>query len=322
MPFKTYTYKTFGSDQPILADVHYGDNAQAKRQAIALTIHAGGFVLGKRDTIAPQWIKALTDRDFVVVSIDYRLCPQISLYDGPIQDTRDAYQWCRGRLPDIVKSDVGVELDGNRIVALGWSAGGHLSMMLGLEKEKPCAILNCYGPLFFRDPSYRKPVNQIMSLIPEGPLNFDEDFMNKIHDEPVLTSAGAVKIDASEKLEIDFSYPRNAWHFGHVSRGTWMKAMGIEGHEEMVDPALRLDKDFPPTFFLWGEEDQVVDVRLAEAAYEKLRASGVDTELVIAKGMGHAFGAGLVEGTEGYEKFVVLPVEFLKSYVDKAGLKS
>jgi hypothetical protein len=34
MPTKTYTYKTFGADQPILADVHYSDNAEEKQQAI------------------------------------------------------------------------------------------------------------------------------------------------------------------------------------------------------------------------------------------------------------------------------------------------
>lgn len=337
MPFKTYTYKTFGAGQSILADVHYGGNTESKSQAIgtkfpillnrntygpqiAFTIHAGGFTMGKRDAIAPHWINALTDRDFVVVSIDYRLCPQVSLLEGPIQDTRDAYHWCRDCLPDILKSDpdVGVVVDRDRIVALGWSAGGHLSMMLGgLEEEKPRAILNCYGPLFFRDPSYRKPVNKIMPLIPEGALDFDEDFMNKVYDEPVLTSFVGLATNASGKMQIDFSQPRNAWSFGNISRGTWITAMRIDGHEGLVDPAVHLNKDFPPTCFLFGEEDELVPLRLAKDAYDKLRTCGVDTELIVAKGMGHAFGAGLVEGTEGYEKYVIKPIEFLKRYVDK-----
>ncbi|RFU25556.1 hypothetical protein B7463_g10773, partial [Scytalidium lignicola] len=299
MPFKTYTYKTFGASQSVLADVHYNDNAKANRQAVALTIHAGGFVMGKRDNIAPHWIKELTNRDFIVVTIDYRLCPQVSVYDGPIRDTQDAYHWCRDRLPAI----------------LIW---GHLSMMLGLEEEKPCAILNGYGPLFLRDPSYRKPAKNIMPMIPEGSLDFDEDLMNKVYDEPVLTYYNPVVTNASGKLEIDFSKPRNAWHFGHLSHGTWIKAVGIEGYEDLVDPALHLDKDFPPTFFLWGEKDELVDVRLAHDAYKKLSRCGVDTELTVADGMGHAFGSSFVEGTEEYEKFVVKPVEFLKKYADKA----
>jgi acetyl esterase/lipase len=275
--------------------------------------------MGKRDTIAPHWIKALTDRDFIVVSIDYRLSPQVSLYDGPIQDTKDAYYWCRTRLPEILKGDAGIEIDPHRIVALGWSAGGHLSMMLGLEKEKPCAVLNCYGPLYFHDPSYRKPVNKIMALIPEGPLEFNEAFMDKVHEEPVLTfTDSTITITPSTgRPEVDFSQPRNAWSFGNISRGTWIKAIGIEGQEGLVDPALHLDHDFPPTCFLWGEKDEVVDVRLARDAHKELKELGVETEIIVAEGFGHAFGAGLTEGTQGYEDFVVRPVEFLRKHAEK-----
>jgi acetyl esterase/lipase len=269
--------------------------------------------MGKRDAIAPHWIKALIAQAFTVVSIDHRLCPQVSLSEGPIQDTRDAYHWCRNTLPALLNTDAGLDVDAKRIVALGWSAGGHLSTMLGLEEPKPRAVLNCYGALYFHDPSYRKPVNKIMSLIPPGPLHFPEAFMNKIYEEPVLTCTENAIIfnPATGAPEIDFSQPRNAWSFGHISRGTWIDAIGITGHEEKVDPALYFDSEFPPTMFLWGAEDEVVPVELARRAYEELRELGVETEIVVAEGFGHAFGAGLVEGTRGHEEFVMKPVEFL-----------
>jgi acetyl esterase/lipase len=282
--------------------------------------------MGKRTDIASHWIKALTDRDFVVVSIDYRLCPQVSLHEGPVQDTRDAYHWCRKQLPDILKDDIGVELDSSRIVALGWSAGGHLSMMLGHESAKPCAILNCYGPLDFADQAYRQPVTRIMSLIPEGPLHFDENFMQKVYDDKhVLTYTEAADVittnSATGKPEIDFSRSRNAWWFGNMSRGTWIEALHLEAKDfPKVDPALNLTADFPPTFFLWGEQDEVCPSHLAQKAHQKLKALGVETEIVLAEGYGHAFGAGLVEGTSEFERFVVKPLEFLASHAHRRKL--
>lgn len=284
----------------------------------ALAIHAGGFVMGKRDQISPHWIEELHDRDFVVVSIDHRMCPQVTLWDGPIQDTRDAYHWCRNKLPEILKTEAGLDIDGSRIVALGWSAGGHLSMMMGGETEKPCAILNCYGPLYFKDPSYRKPVNKIMPGL-EGKLEFDPEFTKKVFDEPVQTfTENIIIINAKGQPEINFSEPRNAWHFENIHRGVFMKALGLEGNEDKIDPALLIDKDFPPICFEWGDEDEICDVRLARDAYEKLKGLGVDTELVVAKGYGHAFGPGLVKGTEDYQKLVIEPLDFLKKHADKA----
>lgn len=273
--------------------------------------------------IAPHWITELIKRDFVVVSIDYRLCPQISVLDGPIKDTRDAYHWCREQLPAILSRDAGVTVNENRIVALGWSAGGHLSMMLGgNEEKKPCAIMNAYGPLSFQDTPHRPgKAGKIMPppmITTEQSLDFDDDFMNKIFDEPVVTSAVPVKMNAEGQPTLDFSQPRAAWHFGHLGRGDWLEVMGLDGKVEGVDPAVYLGKDYPPTFFLWGEDDVLVDVKSAKDACDKLRACGVDSEITIAEGMGHAFGAGLVEGTEEYEKFVVRPIEFLSRYVDKA----
>lgn len=274
--------------------------------------------MGKRDNIAPVWTKALMDRGFVVVSIDYRLVPQVSLLEGPITDARDAYHWCRNDLPTILTKDASLNVDSTQIVALGWSAGGHLAMMLGAEKEKPLAILNCYGPLNFDHLSFSKSVNKIMPLIPAGPLKFDEALMNKVYDEPVLTFTENTIITnpATGKLEIDFSQPRNAWSFGNISRGTWVEAMGIKGQEELVDPARQLSKDFPPTMFLWGEHDEILPAELAEMAYEELKTLGVETEITVAKGFGHAFGAGLVEGTEEHENYVIKPADFLAKHVD------
>jgi hypothetical protein len=65
----------------------------------------------------------------VVVVPDYRLCPQVSLYDGPITDARSCLAWTRNHLPHALE-DVGVKADPTHIAAFGHSAGATLALHL------------------------------------------------------------------------------------------------------------------------------------------------------------------------------------------------
>jgi acetyl esterase/lipase len=64
------------------------------------------------------------------VLADYRLCPQVTLYEGPIQDARDAFRWTKTTLPDLIRNEVGITLDPSRVVAFGQSSGGTLALHL------------------------------------------------------------------------------------------------------------------------------------------------------------------------------------------------
>lgn len=77
----------------------------------------------------PQ-IEYLVRNGFVVVSVDHRLCPNVSWSEGPRGDTRDAYHWCRTHLPDLLERDFGITVDGSRVVAFGHSSGAHLALLL------------------------------------------------------------------------------------------------------------------------------------------------------------------------------------------------
>ncbi len=79
--------------------------------------------------VSSQQIEDLTAAGFVVVSLDYSLCPQVSLYNGPFQDARDSYYWCKGNLPSLLATE-GVKADATKVVAVGYSAGGTLALSL------------------------------------------------------------------------------------------------------------------------------------------------------------------------------------------------
>lgn len=106
-----------------------------------------------RRAIRPKQTDHLLANGFLPVSLDYRLCPEVNLIDGPIADVLDAYRWARTRLPWIA-SQRGYVVDAGKIVVVGWSTGGHLAMSLGWTAEEaglqpPAAVLSFYAPYDF-----------------------------------------------------------------------------------------------------------------------------------------------------------------------------
>ena len=116
-------------------------------------IHGGGHMTLSRKAIRPLQTAFLLAHNVLPVSIDYRLCPEINLVDGPIADVNDAYSWAQTRLQAIVRSK-GVLVDTEKIVVIGWSTGGHLAMTTAWKSKQagtkpPVAILSFYGPTDF-----------------------------------------------------------------------------------------------------------------------------------------------------------------------------
>ena len=106
-----------------------------------------------RKAIRPFQTALLLAHNVLPVSIDYRLCPEINLIDGPIADVCDAYAWTQKSLQAVVESD-GILIDTKKIAVVGWSSGGHLAMTTAWKSkeaglEPPAAILSFYGPTDF-----------------------------------------------------------------------------------------------------------------------------------------------------------------------------
>lgn len=98
---------------------------------VAIALHGGGFVIGSKDLIPqPQVTKLVQDFGFIVVAPNYRLCPTISIYDGPLADVKDAYNWSQTELPGILSDEENLNVDPRRIVAFGYSAGATLALLL------------------------------------------------------------------------------------------------------------------------------------------------------------------------------------------------
>jgi len=113
------------------------------RPAVVI-IHGGGWRGGdKRAHIWARYPLEYAARDFVAVSINYRLVPD-DPFPACIEDVKTAVRWLRAHADEY-------NIDVNRIGAYGNSAGAHLALMLALSGPDP--MLEGDGP--HRDQSSR-----------------------------------------------------------------------------------------------------------------------------------------------------------------------
>lgn len=107
-----------------------------------------------RKAIRPFQTAFLLANNVLPISIDYRLCPEINLMDGPIKDVCDAYAWVQNGGLQAAIGNYGIIVDRQNISMIGWSTGGHLAMTTAWTSKDaglmpPKAILSFYGPTDF-----------------------------------------------------------------------------------------------------------------------------------------------------------------------------
>jgi acetyl esterase/lipase len=112
--------------------------------------HGGGWVGGSKEASALTFLPFL-DMGWNVVNVEYRLA-KISLAPAAVQDALCALRW-------VYRNGKDYNVDTNRLVLMGNSAGGHLALTTGMipasasldslcpgnEELKVAAIINWYG---------------------------------------------------------------------------------------------------------------------------------------------------------------------------------
>lgn len=172
--------------------------------------------------------------------------------------------------------------------------------------QKPLAILDIFGLKYFDDVSYSTP-NPAYSRLPD----FEQTLLDKIKDEVPPPSSGPAPGGPNGP---DFSHHRIAWLFTSLKKGTWLKSVAPDGNYDSIDPAKLLSSSsFPPTYFIHGTADTLVDAKFSERAFEELKSKSVDTKLVIEKEAPHGFDAGAKPGDHKYE-IVVEGFKYLADY--------
>jgi acetyl esterase/lipase len=130
-------------------DVYQSRDATAPNPTL-IYFHGGGWVAGSKEASVLTFLPFL-DMGWNVVNVEYRL-GKVSLAPAAVQDALCALRW-------VYRNGKEYNVDTNRLVLMGNSAGGHLALTTGMipasasldslcpgsEELKVAAIINWYG---------------------------------------------------------------------------------------------------------------------------------------------------------------------------------
>jgi acetyl esterase/lipase len=113
-------------------DLYVPPNPGPNLHRAVILIHGGGWVSGDRTSMEPI-AYVLAEDGFLSATTDYAHAQPGQLWPAQLEDVRAAVRYIRSHAEEL-------KIDPTRIAAAGISAGGHLSMFLGVSDDKKNAV--------------------------------------------------------------------------------------------------------------------------------------------------------------------------------------
>lgn len=271
-------------------------------------------MLSRKD-IRPKQTQTLLDAGFLPVSVDYRLCPETTLPEGPMHDVCDALKWARDTLPHLPLQRPNIRANGSQVVAIGWSTGGHLAMTLAWTAPAqgippPQAILSLYSPTDYEDPFWTQP------NIPRGaeptpseadPPDGSRVFSEGTYDKPITAynvppttrSIGGWLAPSDARSRIALHMNRNAQTLPVLLHGPALVThptdnIAVEPTQEQIAAVsplaqIRRGEYRTPTFIVHGTRDDLIPWQQSQRAHVALVEAGVEAGLRVVEGAVHLF---------------------------------
>ncbi len=204
---------------------------------VVINIHGGGWNKGVKES--QTGFNTFFKQGFAVANIEYRLTGQATA-PAAVEDTRCALIY-------LIKNAKALNIDVNKIVIMGGSAGGHLALMGGLlgndhrfdnscagaENIKVAAIIDKYGITDVWDWGYGSNITSKSATRWLG---------DKANDKKFAAS---------------------------------------------VSPITYVTKNSPPVFIVHGDKDPTVPYQQSVELHKKLKDAGVTTEFITVPGGQH-----------------------------------
>jgi acetyl esterase/lipase len=271
---QTHIYRSVGGLQLPVDIIH---TPAAQRAPVILWLHGGALMRGSRTGLWRAARNRYLQAGFAVAAADYRLGPETKLPEI-ILDVQAAHAWLRS-------GGAGPAVDAQRIVVMGHSAGGYLTLLSGhWLSPKPAALVSFYGYGDIVGDWYSRPD----PFYCQQPMVSDEEAARAVGLEPVSES-GPLNNDR-----------RGRYYLYTRQRGLWPKA--LTGHDpgqepEFFDPycpVRHVTADYPPVMLLHGDADTDVPVAQSIEMAAACQRTGTRHILKVLPGRGHGFdNAGL-----------------------------
>ncbi|MEM6451753.1 MAG: alpha/beta hydrolase [Cyanobacteria bacterium P01_D01_bin.105] len=220
---RNITFKS-PAGRPLSLDLY--QPLQPGRYPAVVTIYGGSWMRGS-PAESQQMAQFLAARGYVVAALDYRHAPEYR-FPAQVEDIAAGLAFLQRQADEF-------EIKRDRIALLGWSAGAHLAMLLGLQPELQSgesvrSIVNYYGPVDLENGYYDIPH--------PDPIDVRQVLRNFIGGTPA-----------------DFSAAYNA-----ASPLTYVKQAEAN--------------TLPDMLLIYGRRDHVVESRFGKSLYDALQTSG------------------------------------------------
>ena len=123
------------NNQSLKLDMWYQHNVKTPSPTLVY-IHGGGWVFGTKEGSVLQFLPFL-EKGWTVVNVEYRMASS-SPAPAAVEDTRCALRW-------VFRNAQQWHFDTSKIVLMGHSAGGHLSLITGMLPDGTGLDNQCYG---------------------------------------------------------------------------------------------------------------------------------------------------------------------------------
>ncbi len=215
------------------ADLYISPNA-SKPTPILINIHGGGWRSGVKET--QGGFNSFFKAGFAVANMEYRLSGQATA-PAAVEDTR-----CM--LIYLIQNAKALNIDPNKIIIMGGSAGGHLALMGGLLANDHRFDTNCPG-------------------------------VENVKVAAIIDKYGIADVwDWTYGPEHKSSSPK-LWLGDKVNDENFIKS---------VSPISYLTKNSPPIFIVHGDSDPTVPYQQSVDLYKKLQDLGVKSQFMTVEG--------------------------------------
>ena len=259
---KVFTYKTIAGHE-IKANIFLPEIEGP--HPVVIYFHGGGFIFGNRDQGLNNILKdKLLAADYAVISADYRLAPETKLEEILI-DVKDIIKWVRSNGRQKFNIDI------NKIVTIGGSAGGYLALSSGFYKDSaPNGIIAISTPTGFSTTNIQTG-NPVLLNLP-GPYS--------IVKNNTIVSYG------------DYDKRMSLWRFLAKNRLALYEVFGFDpakepGKLEQFTLTNNIKDEYPPTLIIHAKNDRLVDLQQAKVLHEFLKNHNLKSKLYVVEN-GHS----------------------------------
>ena len=241
--------------------------AKSNGKAI-IRVMAGSWFSSYAMASAPETIEGSKmmygDRGFTVFEVIIGSQPRFSIPDQ-VSDVKRAVRYIRynAKTLGIDPDHIGIE---------GYSAGGHLSLVVATADEKI-------------DTASKDPVDHVSSRVQAVAVLFPPtDFLNWPPFGNVV-NAKDLLLQAGVSGALDFRKWNNVTRtYDPISDTAARNKIGKE-----ISPIYAVSPDDPPVFIMHGDADATVPLQQSETIIARFKAAGVPNNFIIKKGVKHDF---------------------------------